>query len=357
VTLDPHKWLYQPFQCGCVLVRDSRHLRGAFEITPDYLHDAAVHDREVNFADLGMELSRGFRALKVWLSVRTFGTRAFARTIDHCLDLALAAEERIRDDPELELLSSASLGIVCFRRRPAGVEDDERLDELNARLVAQYADSGEGLVSSTRLRGQFAIRLCILNHQSTSADVTSVLDWFATAALDEPPTGPAPPERHQSVELALGASGILPTPVPADQQVTEEALRAAPMFAAMDDDDLARVRWVARDHRTPCGEAVVTQWDIGTDFFVILDGEARVIRDGVEVDRMGPGDFFGEFAALQWGADFSYSRLATVIAITDMQLAMFTAPALASLMVDLPSLDREITRVRRSRLARMQAGE
>jgi hypothetical protein len=311
----------------------------------------------VNFADLGMELSRGFRALKVWLSVRAFGTRAFARTIDRCMDLALAAEARIRSDPELELLSPASLGIVCFRRRPAGLAQDDELDELNSRLIARYADSGEGLLSSTRLRGQFAIRLCILNHQSTEADVTSVLDWFATAPLQEPAQAPAPapPERHQSVELALGASGILPTPVPFDEQVDEASLRAAPLFAALSDEDLARVRWVARNHHVPSGEAIVTQWELGTDFYVILAGEARVDRDGVDVDRMGPGDFFGEFAAMKWGADFSYSRLATVSAITDMQLAVFAAPALASLMVDVPTLDREITRVRRTRLARMQA--
>ena len=355
VTLDPHKWLYQPFECGCVLVREARHLRRAFEITPDYLHDAAVHDREVNFADLGMQLSRGFRALKVWLSVRSFGTRAFTRAIDRCLDLALAAEQRIGEDPELELLSPASLGVVCFRRRPPGLDED-RLDELNARLIARYADTGDGLLSSTRLRGQFAVRLCILNHQSTADDVDSVLEWFARAPVDEPPAAsPAPPERHQSVELALGASGVIPAPVPIDEQVDEQALRTAPLFAELDDDGLARVRWVAREHRVPAGETIITQWDVGTEFYVILAGEARVVRDGVQVDLIGAGDFFGEFAALQWGADFSYSRLATVTALTDMQLATFTAPALASLMVELPPVDREITRVRRTRLARMQA--
>ncbi len=357
VTLDPHKWLYQPFQCGCVLVRDPRLLRRAFEITPDYLHDAAVHDGEVNISDLGMELTRGFRALKVWLSVRSFGTGAFRRTIDRCMDLALTAQERIVAHPELELLSPASLGIVCFRRRPPGLDDEDRLDDFNTRLVARYADTGEGLLSSTRLRGQVALRLCILNHETTQHDVEAILDWFATAPTDEPPAPPAPPERHHSVELALGASGIIPTPVPTDEQVAEDQLRAVPMFAALGEDELARVRWVARHRSIPAGEAVVSQWDVSTDFFVILDGEAMVVRDGVMVDRMGPGDFFGEFAALQWGANFSYSRLATVTATTELELAVFTAPALASLMVDVPSMDREITRVRRSRMARMQAEE
>jgi CRP-like cAMP-binding protein len=144
-------------------------------------------------------------------------------------------------------------------------------------------------------------------------------------------------------------------PVPFDEQADEASLRAAPLFAAMSDEDLARVRWVARKQHVPSGEAIVTQWELGTDFYVVLAGEARVDRDGVEVDRMGPGDFFGEFAAMKWGADFSYSRLASVTALTDMQLAVFAAPALASLMVDVPSIDHAITRVRRTRLARMQA--
>jgi aromatic-L-amino-acid decarboxylase len=359
VTLDPHKWLYQPFECGCVLVRDPRLLRRAFEITPDYLRDAVVQDQEVNFADLGMQLSRGFRALKIWLSVRSFGIGAFRQAIDRCLDLALAAEQRIRADPRLELLSPASLGVVCFRRRSPELDDQDRLDEANSRLVARYADSGEGLLSSTRLRGVFAVRLCVLNHASTAADVEAVLDWFTQAELEtatpaaasaEPPV----PDRHPSVDLVLGASGVLPTPVPLEEQVPEDALRDASLFAVLDEDQLLRVRWVARELRVPAGAALIEQWDLGSDFYVVLGGTARVIRDGVQVDELGPGDFFGEFAALQWGASFSYSRLATVIADTPMQLAVLTAPALASLMVELPELDRRITRVRRDRLARMQ---
>jgi glutamate/tyrosine decarboxylase-like PLP-dependent enzyme len=356
VTLDPHKWLYQPFECGCVLVRDRSLLRRAFEITPDYLRDAVVQDQEVNFADLGMQLSRGFRALKIWLSVRSFGLGAFRAAIDRCLDLALRAERRIREDPELELLSPASLGVVCFRRRPPGLADEERLDGLNSRLVARYADSGEGLLSSTRLRGVFAIRLCVLNHASTADDVDAVLDWFAAAALEAAPAPepPPPPERHASVELVLGASGVIPTPVRVEEQVAEEALQSASLFTQLDEQQLLRVRWVARARQVPTGEPVVQQWDVGSDFYVVLSGAARVVRDGVQVDELGPGDFFGEFAALQWGASFSYSRLATVIADAPMELAVFTAPALASLMVELPELDRRITRVRRERLARMQ---
>ena len=161
IALDPHKWLYQPMECGALLVRDGRLLRRAFEIVPDYLKDAAVEGGEVNFSDLGLQLTRGWRALKVWMSIQTLGLDAFRAAIDRCLDLAALAEERVRASDDLELMSPASLGIVCFRRRFDGVDDEDELAELNAALVARLEATGEALVSSTRLHGRYAIRLCI----------------------------------------------------------------------------------------------------------------------------------------------------------------------------------------------------
>ena len=169
VTLDPHKWLYQPFECGCLLVREGPRLRRAFTLTPDYLADAEAEDEEVNFSDLGVQLTRCARALKVWMSVTLFGAAAFRAAIDASLDLARLAEARVREHPELELLSPAQLGIVCFRRRFPGGEPAQ--DASNAALVRAFAASGRGLVSSTRLHGAYAIRLCVLNHASTAADV------------------------------------------------------------------------------------------------------------------------------------------------------------------------------------------
>ena len=183
VTLDPHKWLYQPFECGGLLVRDGALLRRAFEVVPDYLRDAAVRDAEVNFCDLGLQLSRGCRALKVWCSLQFFGLDAFRAAIDRCLDLAAGAERHVRQHPELELLSPAQLGIVCFRRRGFPGDDEDEVAERNAKLVSAFAATGEGLVSSTRLRGRYAVRLCVMNHTSTARNVTRVLDWFAEAPL------------------------------------------------------------------------------------------------------------------------------------------------------------------------------
>jgi glutamate/tyrosine decarboxylase-like PLP-dependent enzyme len=182
VTVDPHKWLYQPYEAGCCLVRDRELLLRSFHILPDYLRDAQVDgDREVNFGDLGIQLTRASRALKVWFSLKYFGVDAFRATIDRCLDLALAAQAHVEASPELELLSPASLGVLCFRRRPPGVDDEEELERLNAQLIGRVAESGEGMLSSTRLDGRYAIRLCILNHAATEADVLRILRFVAEA--------------------------------------------------------------------------------------------------------------------------------------------------------------------------------
>jgi glutamate/tyrosine decarboxylase-like PLP-dependent enzyme len=185
IVLDPHKWLYQTFEVGCLLVRDGALLERAFHVMPPYLQDTALPDDAraardgaapalpVNFANRGIQLTRSARALKVWLSVQTFGTAAFTAAIDQCIDLALHAEQRIRDSTSLELLAPARLGIVCFRRRR-----DHDHDEFNHALLRALLDSGVAMISSTRVRGAFALRFCILNYRTTRDDIDRVLDWI-----------------------------------------------------------------------------------------------------------------------------------------------------------------------------------
>ncbi|MBW3593720.1 MAG: aminotransferase class V-fold PLP-dependent enzyme [Actinobacteria bacterium] len=183
VTLDPHKWLYQPYEVGCLLVREGTRLASAFHVMPEYLQDTAVGGVEVNFADRGIQLTRASRAFKLWLSLKYFGVDAFREAIERSLDLALLAEERVRASSELELLSPATLGIVCFRRRPAGLDEEGVLERLNADLDLRLAQSGEGMISSTRVDGRYALRLCILGHRSRAEDVERVLSWLETAPL------------------------------------------------------------------------------------------------------------------------------------------------------------------------------
>lgn len=173
VTLDPHKWLFQPFEAGCLLVRDGRRLLDAFHTMPDYLQDTEVRrgalpdDAEVNFADRGPQLTRASRALKVWLTVRTFGLDRIRAAIGRGLALAERAEARIRASDTLRLVTPAALGVVCFRSGDGEAADAER--------VRRLSESGLGMISSTRVRGDYVLRLCILNHRSRWRDVEAVI--------------------------------------------------------------------------------------------------------------------------------------------------------------------------------------
>jgi glutamate/tyrosine decarboxylase-like PLP-dependent enzyme len=350
VTLDPHKWLYQPFECGSLLVREGRLLRSAFEIEPDYLRDNAAHENaEVNFADRGLQLTRGARALKIWLSISFFGAAAFREAIDRCLDLAVLAEEHVRARPELELVSPASLGIVCFRRRGPEGEPEEDAARRNAALVAAYERTGRGLLSSTRLHGRYAIRLCVLNHTSGEEHVRAALDWFATA--DVPArlprrTDPRPSPRHAT----LAQDGWLASPV-----FSREELRSLPLLAPLADDELRRVAEWARERRVRAGEAVIRRWDSGRDFYVVVAGRAAAERDGRVVGEFGPGEFFGELAAVDWGAGYGYARSATVTAAEPLRLLVLSPAHLAQLMAEAPTVDEAIRRASRERLGRVTA--
>jgi glutamate/tyrosine decarboxylase-like PLP-dependent enzyme len=119
VTLDPHKWLFVPFECGSLLLREPRRLKAAFQIFPEYLADAQSGHEAVNFADYGEQLTRYSRAIKVWISVRYFGTDAIRDAIDRGVELARRLEQRVRETPPLEVVSPAQFGVVCFRVRPA----------------------------------------------------------------------------------------------------------------------------------------------------------------------------------------------------------------------------------------------
>ncbi len=190
VALDPHKWLFVPFECGCVLARDPGRLRAAFAVDPDYLRDVTAADapvlpfaeQRVNFADYGPQLTRQSRALKIWLGVRYFGVAALRAEMDRAIDLAAYAEELVRAEDVLEVLSPAQLGIVCFRVRPPGTPDAAALDRLNDRVNAAVNADGRFLISSTRLRGSLALRMCVPGFRTTAADVRGVLGAVLDAA-------------------------------------------------------------------------------------------------------------------------------------------------------------------------------
>lgn len=195
VALDPHKWLFQPYEAGCLMVREAGALARAFRLLPDYLQDVELGLEHVNFADRGLQLTRAFRALKIWLSIQVFGLRAFRQAITAAMELARRAEAHIRGSPALELLSAASLGVVCYRYNdPASACDEEALERLNEQIQDEIVRSGYAMISSTRLRRRYALRLCILNYRSTWADVEGVLarveELGARLTPKTPPSAP-----------------------------------------------------------------------------------------------------------------------------------------------------------------------
>jgi len=175
VVLDPHKWFFQPYETGCLMVRDPALLRDAFRIMPEYLQDTDMSLEHVNFADRGLQLSRSFRALRVWMSVQTLALEEFRVVIGRALELARRAEAWIRGRARLELLSPASLGVVCYRFRPPGM-DAPALNSLNREIQDEIVESGFAMISSTRLQGAYSLRLCILNYRSTWEDVRATLE-------------------------------------------------------------------------------------------------------------------------------------------------------------------------------------
>jgi glutamate/tyrosine decarboxylase-like PLP-dependent enzyme len=180
ISLDAHKWLFQPFEAGCVMVKDAAHLVRAFSVNPDYLQDTKLGLEHVNFADRGYQLTRSFRALKVWMSIQTFGMARFREAIARGIDYATRAGALVAGSEELELLGPPSLGIVCFRYRPSGGEwTAARIDKLNEAIQARVIASGTAMISSTRLRKAYSLRLCIMSHQTTWEDVRGTIARIA----------------------------------------------------------------------------------------------------------------------------------------------------------------------------------
>ncbi len=182
VSLDPHKWLYVPFECGSLLVRDPAALREAFYILPEYMRDIGAAGKEVNFADYGEQLSRYSRALKVWLCVSYYGTEILASEITASMGRATLAEQLVRKLPELELLSPARLGVCCFRAHPPGLDNPEALDALNHRVLERVNANGHFFISTTRIRGALALRICTCGWRTTADDIGRLVEEVREAA-------------------------------------------------------------------------------------------------------------------------------------------------------------------------------
>jgi glutamate/tyrosine decarboxylase-like PLP-dependent enzyme len=185
VSLDPHKWLYQPVDCGCLLFRDASAARAAFSHTGAYA-SALSSDPIESFAffEESLELSRRFRALKLWLSLRYHGLEAFRQSIANDLTHARRLAECVVEQPKLELVAPVELSSVCFRYRGQGELGEAQLNRLNPAILKRVNERGRLYLSNATLRAKFCLRACVVNHRTSDADIDGVVPETLAAAAE-----------------------------------------------------------------------------------------------------------------------------------------------------------------------------
>jgi glutamate/tyrosine decarboxylase-like PLP-dependent enzyme len=179
VSLDPHKWLYQPAGCGCLLYREAAAAQRAFSHSGEYVKALSTDPVEgFAFFEESMELSRPFRALKLWLSLQYYGLNAFRTSIAEDLRLAQVLAEAVDADPRLERLAPVALSAVCFRYVDAKGDSNA----LNQAILKRVIQRGRVYISNASINGVFALRACVVNHRSTEEDVRAVVSEVIAAA-------------------------------------------------------------------------------------------------------------------------------------------------------------------------------
>lgn len=176
LAFDLHKWMYLPFEVGCILVRDSAAHAAAFALHQNYFGDSdrGLIAGGLPFAGRGIELTRSFRALKVWMSLKSHGVKQYARLIEQNVAQARYLAALIEAQPQLELLAPVPLNVVCFRYRPPQ-SGPSTINALNRELLLRLQESGVAVLSSTLLDGHFALRAAITNHRSRREDFDALI--------------------------------------------------------------------------------------------------------------------------------------------------------------------------------------
>ncbi len=172
VTLDPHKWFAQPFEAGCLLVRRGELLHETFMMRPEYMQDVTPRHDEINFCDHGIALTRRFRALKIWFSLKSLGVAWFRQLIEHGCALAEYAQALLEQNGQFAITSRRKLSIICFRYVP---RREMAMDALQQAIADALAQSGEAFLSTTRLDGRTTLRFCFINWRTTASDVETVV--------------------------------------------------------------------------------------------------------------------------------------------------------------------------------------
>jgi aromatic-L-amino-acid/L-tryptophan decarboxylase len=185
VVVDPHKWLYVPVDAGLILVKDAAALRDACSLVPPYLRtdgDLRGVQGPPWFSEFGLEQTRPFRALKVWMALRNFGIEGYRKLVEHDLALAKHLARRVRGTADFELWQPEGLSVVCFRATPPALRGDPMaVDALNRSALAALQLGGEGFLTSTVLEERLWLRACFVNPRATTGDVDAVFDAVRAA--------------------------------------------------------------------------------------------------------------------------------------------------------------------------------
>ncbi|TPJ36889.1 aspartate aminotransferase family protein [Mesorhizobium sp. B2-8-3] len=175
IALDPHKWLHAPFEAGCALVRDASAHRNTFAVTPEYLESTPRGLASGEWLhDYGLQTSRGFRALKIWMALKEHGVEKFGRLIDQNIAQARYLTGLIEAEPTLELMAPTTINIVSFRHRLAGASE-ERLKVLNTEIMLRLQEEGIAALSDTTVQGRHCLRVAIANHRTRRDDLDLVV--------------------------------------------------------------------------------------------------------------------------------------------------------------------------------------
>src|SRR5215212_4963704 len=171
IALDPHKWLHEPFEAGCDLIRDASAHRGSFAVSPEYLETAPRGLASGQWLyDYGLQTTRGFKALKIWMAVKQHGIEKFGRLIDQNIAQGHYLGTLIEAEPSLELVAPTNINIVCYRYRHDG-KNQEELKALNTEIMLRLQENGTAVVSDTTIQGEHCLRVAINNHRTRREDL------------------------------------------------------------------------------------------------------------------------------------------------------------------------------------------
>ena len=185
LTVDPHKWFFQPYEIGCLLVKNHKHLSATFSENPEYLRDIEGNETEINFYDHGIQLTRRFRALKFYMSIKTYGLNAFKNAIDKSINITEQFEDKMRNSSCWEIISPATLAVINYRYNPIKLKLSEpELDKINQYISKRIIEDREAVLVTTVLQEQVVLRMCLINPKTQMQDLIDTMNLLEKYAKE-----------------------------------------------------------------------------------------------------------------------------------------------------------------------------